>query len=84
MACHQRHQADSDNDIANQEHDHHDVILAGLGEENRQVQERLERLEAASCEVPRQEVVGRATAGCEDYGHQVACGAPTGCDVSGC
>lgn len=82
--CQRCHQADSGNNITNQEHDLHDVILEGLGEQIHQVQERLEHLEAASCEVPHQEVVGHAATGSDDFGHQVASGAATGCNDFGC
>jgi len=49
MAGPQRRRANSDNENNNQKHDHRDVILEGLGEQLRQIQERLERLEAAGC-----------------------------------
>ena len=44
MAGPQRRRANSDNENNNQKHDHRDVILEGLGEQLRQILERLERL----------------------------------------
>ena len=52
----------------NHEHDHRDVILEGLGEQLRQIQERLERLEAA-CRRPRRQE-GAAHEGVRRHAHR--------------
>ena len=46
MAGHQRQRANSSNNTTNQERDE---ILEGMAEQLRQIQERLERLEATGC-----------------------------------
>ena len=46
MAGHQRQRANSSNNNTNQERD---AILEGMAEQLRQIQERLERLEATGC-----------------------------------
>ena len=68
MAGRQRHRANSGNDNNNQERDHRDVILEGLGEQLRQIQERLERLEAAGRRPGRRE--GAAHEGVHRHAHQ--------------
>ena len=54
MASCQRRLANSGSDNVNQEHDHHDVILEGLG--LHQIEEHMECLEATGCEALRQEM----------------------------
>jgi hypothetical protein len=63
MTGHQRRRANSGNDNTNQERD---AILESLAEQLRQIQERLERLEAAGREAPHHEDVDRDA---EDHGH---------------
>ena len=68
MAGCQRHGANSGNDNNNQERDNRDVILKGLGEQLHQIQERLERLEAA-CRRPRRQE-GAAHEGVRRHAHR--------------
>jgi hypothetical protein len=67
MAGHQRCRGNSGNDNNNQEHDHRDAILEGLGEQLHQIQEHLDRLEAAGHESHRQE--GAAHEGVDCHAH---------------
>jgi hypothetical protein len=54
MAGHERHRANSGSNNVNQEHDHHDVILEGLGPH--QIEEHMECLEASGHEALYQEM----------------------------
>jgi hypothetical protein len=54
MASHEHHRANSGSNNVNQEHDHHDVILEGLGPH--QIEEHMECLEASGHEALYQEM----------------------------
>ena len=54
MASCQRHLANPGSDNVNREHDHHDVILEGLG--LHQIEEHMECLEATSSEALHHEM----------------------------
>jgi hypothetical protein len=68
MAGHQRRANSGNDNNNNQEHDHREAILEGLGEQLRQIQECLERLEVAGREPHCQE--GAAHEGVHRHGHR--------------